>query len=595
MTDVYKVGVSVEMKNLMSAVLRTVIGDLRAANAQAIAFKATMNDLKIMGGIGLVSGMLGYGGVAVMKHWISAASEYQTALQKLQSMGVGDAMVDQADKFARGSAVMGASATDLMNSARDLTMVLGKSQGSLAIQLAPMMAQLNWSAGSLFKDKWSNTQELALMKVIEMKGGWQNAGEFGSQANMMTQIMSGTGGAVSPQDYLQFIKTAGVAGRLMSNEAFYYEMEPMIQELGGQRAGTGLMSAYNNLSQGRMTVRSARELMKLGLLNPKDVEYDKIGQIKSVHPGALKQNDLFTSDPGQWLQTVMIPALQAGGFKDQKSQLQEMGALFGNRTGSALYSLMLMQWEKIQKNMATTKGAMGVNDLVNLAQNNPTAAMEAFDKSLHNLAIAAGRVLLPIVIPAINLLTAGFNRMAVAMKEHPTLTAMVVRGFGLLTVALIGMAVAMPFMMLARFLQFATLFGTLGRGLALVLPLMGPVFGGLITLFTFLFTNPLSLTIMAIVGAFALLFELFRGLTSWLQGHPAVAKMFGMKTGNTPNIGAPPMQGPTMSGAVINMDGRKVGEIVSAHQAASTNSAPSSGNNFDIRQSPLWVGNAGAY
>ena len=195
-----------------------------------------------------------------------------------------------------------------------------------------------------------------------------------------------------------------MAGRLLSNQSFYYGMEPLIQEMGGNRVGTGLMSAYNNLAQGRSTVRAATELMKLGLIDPSMVEYTKIGTIKQVRPGALKDTAGFGSNPYQWMQET-CSCLRCGrsGITSESGVLQEMGVLFGNRTASSLFSLMFLQQEKIAKNMKLSQNAMGTDDLVKLARSSPQGA---------DMALAEGvgepqdchrsNALIPLIIPTLN-------------------------------------------------------------------------------------------------------------------------------------------------------------------------------------------------
>ena len=216
-----------------------------------------------------------------------------------------------------------------MQTTRDLTTVLGDF--GLAKQLAPGFAQLKFANQAVYGGHgmdFSENQLRSLEKIIEMKGGFKSPGDFLGQASMMQQVIAGTGGMVKPSDYLAFIKTAGVAGRLLDNKSFYYGMEPLIQEMGGNRVGTGLMSAYNNLAQGRSTVRAATELMKLGLLDPSMVDYTKIGTIKQVRPGALKDTAGFGSNPYQWMQEMLLPAMRARGITSEQGVLQEMGVHF---------------------------------------------------------------------------------------------------------------------------------------------------------------------------------------------------------------------------------------------------------------------------
>jgi hypothetical protein len=88
------------------------------------------------------------------------------------------------------------------------------------------------------------------------------------------------------------IQTGGVAAKLMRPDAFYYQLEPLVQEMGGHSVGTGLMLAYNNIYQGKTTVKAAKELSRLGLLDAKKVLYNKIGMVTGFGAEALKGGEL---------------------------------------------------------------------------------------------------------------------------------------------------------------------------------------------------------------------------------------------------------------------------------------------------------------
>jgi hypothetical protein len=459
------------MTNMVSSVLKVMIKDLGTANAATQKLQSSLNKIKMTGMMAAGTGALGAVGIATMKSWTDEATKYVTAVNSLKVMGVGDAVLKDADKFARGANVIGASATDMMTQVRNLTTVLGVKEYGLARQLAPMMAGLNFANKALFPEKYDESQAYALERVIEMKGGWKTAADFRQQAEMMEKTFAGTGGMVRPSDYLAFIKTSGVAGRLLNNKAFYYEMEPLIQEMGGSRVGTGLMSAYNNLAQGRSTVRAAREMMRLGLLNPKDVEYDKVGQVRAIHPGALQNFGTFTSDPGQWMMQTLVPALKKAGYTTQEQMMNEMGVIFGNRTASGLFSIMLQQWDKVQKNMATSEGAMGIKEANAAAAKTPLGAAAALGTAWENLKTQMGLILIPQLVATMNGVASVLRSINSMGTDHPWVFKVITYGFEAMTVALIEMSAVLTAKTISGLYRLAN--GTKALGAAAQLSGMG--------------------------------------------------------------------------------------------------------------------------
>ena len=576
MTEAYKVGITIALTNKISSGLMLIRGDLAKTNAQAMALKSTLREIKLLGIGGAIVGGIGYAGLHALDKTLDAAKEYQQAFAQFKSLNLGDAINAQSDKFARGASVIGASATDLMQTTRDLTTVLGDF--GLAKQLAPGFSQLKFANQAVYGGHgidFNESQLRSLERIIEMKGGFKSPQDFLAQASMMQQVIAGTGGMVKPSDYLNFIKTSGVAGRLLDNKAFYYGMEPLIQEMGGSRVGTGLMSAYNNLAQGRSTVRAATELMKLGLIDPSMVDFTKIGTIKQVKPGALKDTAGFGSNPYQWMQDTLLPAMRARGITSEQGVLQEMGVIFGNRTASSLFSLMFLQQEKIAKNMKLSQNAMGTDDLVKLARSSPQGAEAALGKAWENLKIAAGEALIPIIIPALNKLAEALRVVGHWAYAHPRMFDALIYGFAGLSAALLFSGSVLT--LKAAFLGFNLLMPTLaGTITASVIPALGALSAALLPLAAIAYHKDIANAIdKAAPGIGDWLLNAKDRVSSAFQGiHDAA-------------FGPPPSKGTTIN-TQVNLDGRQIASVVSQHQANSANSPLSTNSGFDGRLNPQW-------
>lgn len=609
MFEAFKVGITIALTNTVSSALMMMSKDFAATDAAALKLKATLNEIKVLGTKGIILTGMGVAGFAMIDKTYEAAKRYEQAFARFKALNLGDVMNDQADRFARSTNTIGASSTQLMATIRDLTAVTGDPK--LALELAPKFAQMAFANKAMFGEGHGMTMDeaqiRALEKIIEIKGGYKDSATFLKQADMMQKVISGTGGMVKPSDFLAFIKTAGVSGRLLDNESFYYTMEPLIQEMSGNRVGTGMMSAYNNLGQGRSTVRAAREMMKLGLLNQKDVDYDKIGQVKAIHPGALKGFDEYTTNPYAWMKDTLIPALTKAGFTTQQAMINEMGAIFGNRTGSNLFSLMLMQQSKIEKNVAIDKNAMGREDLFKQALKTPQGAEDAYTAAMERLKASMGRSLIPVVIPAIIWLTKALNFLGDFFAHHPNVATVMIYTFtaiaGFLTVAGGLMLLAAGF--LALKLAFVALAPVL-------------IAGGWITLIV-------GGVALAIYGAYQVykhwseiktwMASVWHDIVDWLSDlvlgilHIKRSKDSGpvqipsSYSGSTAMMGGSGLtyQPSNTSGAAaftappkdtsftienkIHIDGRVIAQGVTQHIYDGMNIAPATGSNFDPTQS----------
>lgn len=577
--EAYKVGITIALTNQISRGLMLIQGDLARTDARAKQLHATLKEIKLLGIGGAIVGGTGLAGMHALGKTLEAAKEYQQALAQFKAINLGDAVNKDADKFARGSSVIGASATDLIRTVRDLHTAMGDY--GMAKLLAPQIAQMKFANQAVFGGHgmdFSERQLQAMENIVEMRGGFKSPQAFLAQADMMQRVISGTGGMVKPSDYMQFIQTAGVAGRLLTDENFYYTMEPLIQEMHAGRVGTGTMSAYNNLAQGKSTVRAAREMMKYGLIDPSMVDWNKIGMLKTIHPGALKGTDEFASNPFGWLKDVLLPALAAKGVTSPREVDAAIASMFGNRTGSNIFSLMFHQIEKIEKNMAISKNAMGTDELVKLARSSPQGAEIALGKAWKTLDAAIGQSLYPLIIPAMNKLAEAIRWLGQQAYRHPRIFDWLIYGFAGLSSALLFSGAVLT--LKAAFLGVKLLMPTLAAQIT------GSVIPALTGMTAVL--GPLAAIAVAIANA-----DKIGEATDAIGGskyNPLNWLQSGVE-GAVNSFRAPPSGKNQTVHAKLYLDGRPIAASTSKYLTDDANRPSSSGSGFDGRRGiiqPSW-------
>ncbi|VVQ19895.1 hypothetical protein [Pseudomonas fluorescens] len=432
--EAYSVAVKLSLINHVSAGMLMISKSLATAGQDVDKLNSKLASIGKQGAIGglMVAGGLGI--AAMFKGPLEEASKFQNEIERFRSLGLGDKVTNDAVKFASGMNTYGTSIRENLGLLRDAQTVFGDFHE--AQMVTPLLAKMKFANAAIFGDEGGAMKDRAFMdmlKVIEMRGGLKSQEAFEKQANMIQQVQTATGGRVGANEYLNFIKTGGVAAKGMKDDKFYYNMEPLIQEMGGFRVGTGLMSGYQNLVQGRTTQRAAIELMRIGMLNPDMVEYDKIGRVKQIKPGAVKGSDLMVEDPYQWMKTVMLPAFAAKGITSQQGILNEIGAIFTNRTASNLYSTMFLQQGSIEKNMKLNAGAAGIDELEKNAKNTMSGKLIELNKKWTDLQLKLGDVILPLAIRALDKLNPMLKDLAGWMDKNQG----TVKG---LTYALLGLS-----------------------------------------------------------------------------------------------------------------------------------------------------------
>jgi hypothetical protein len=394
-------------------------------------------------GMGLATDMLvplaAAGAAVYVGHkFYEAAKDYDMAFTRFRTLNLGDKVNADANSFARGTKQFGVSMTERMTVLRDMHEVMGSYEEAKAV--TPLFTRMLAANRGVFGEegnKFDTKTFQALGKVIEMRGGTSSPAEMFKQADFAQKVLTGSAGLVTPTDLLAFMKTGGVATRLLSNQAFYAQSAPMIQEMGGSRFGTALMSAHQNLAMGRGSLKSMKEAARIGLIDPGMIEYTKIGTIKQVLPGALKDEGLYNQSKYEWLLNVLIPAIRTNGVRGHGGLVKgdkitddqivnELNTLFSQRTASNAFAQMYLQRHKIEKNIAVTQGAMGIDALEKEYKGSAQGAEDEFGAAWKDFKAEFGKNMLPQITSMLKT-GAEILRMLGDMTNNPAFKA--VQGF----------------------------------------------------------------------------------------------------------------------------------------------------------------------
>jgi len=447
---------------------------------------------------------------------LSEAKHYQLETGRVTALGLGPQVSADAEKFARNMKTFGTSHTENLELVRDSMSVFGDLHH--AEMVPPTLAKMKFGNKAFYGAESGEENErkfMDMLKVIEMRGGTTSSEKFHGQANMVQKVITATGGRVGPGEWLNMIKTGGIAAKGMDDKSFYYQMEPLVQEMGGHRVGTGTMSAYNNLYQGRTSKRAAMNLEKLGLIGDHSkVKFDKAGQTAQLDPGALLGSDLFKKSQFAWMETVLLPQLAKKGITDQGKILDTIGSIFSNRTASDLHANMYLQRAQIHKNEKLNAGAYDIDQINRLGQQQASGKEQDVTAKLADLKLTMGEKILPLYAEAIVTVTNALKGLNGFMEKNPATAKVMIVAF----MALAGMLVVLGPLMLGLaaligpYAMLHVLFAKMGIAGGVLTPILRGLGSAFLAVGTvikavsvFLFTTPIGLIILAIVAAIALL------------------------------------------------------------------------------------------
>lgn len=383
---------------------------------------------------GMLMAGAGVGTLYAMRKPIDESKRVDIEENRIASLGFGKQATEEAIQYARAMKTFGTSTLDNLTLVRDGVTAFGDVHH--AQWVAPTLAKMKFANEAMYGDHGVENEKkfMDMLKVIEMRNGLKSKESFTEQANIIQQVITATGGRVQAEEWLNVIKTGGIAAKGMDNKAFYYKMEPLVQEMGGFRVGTSMMSAYQNLYQGRTTQRAAANLDKFGLIGDySKVKHNKTGDLSYLDIGAIKNAALFKKDQFAWMEQVLVPALNAKGITKESDVIDAIGSIFSNRTASNLFAQMYMQRDQIHKNAKLNEGAFNIDQLEKQAQGT-TAGKELDAKAkLHDAYLQFGQTILPIYTQALIMASNAMQGFTGWMQQNPTLAKAL--GTGLLVIA----------------------------------------------------------------------------------------------------------------------------------------------------------------
>ncbi|MFW1893055.1 phage tail tape measure protein [Acinetobacter geminorum] len=382
------------------------------------------------------AGMAATGAAAFyqMRKPIDESKRVDVEENRIASLGFGKKATDEAIHYAKAMKTFGTSTLDNLTLVRDGVTAFGDVHH--AQWVAPTLAKMKFANEAMYGDHGVENEKkfMDMLKVIEMRNGLKSKESFQEQANIIQQVITATGGRVQAEEWLNVIKTGGIAAKGMDNKAFYYKMEPLVQEMGGHRVGTSMMSAYQNLYQGRTTQRAAANLDKFGLIGDySKVKHNKTGDLSYLDIGAIKGADLFKKDQFAWMEQVLVPALNAKGITKEGDVIDAIGSVFSNRTASNLFAQMYMQRDQIHKNAKLNEGAFNIDQLNTQAQGTTSGKELEARAKLNDAYLQFGQTILPIYTQALVMASNALQGFTGWMQQNPTLAKAL--GTGLLLIA----------------------------------------------------------------------------------------------------------------------------------------------------------------
>lgn len=456
MFEAYSIGIRLSLLGNVMGEFSALSRAIKASGGDVDALQKRLDKIKGQAATGL--GMIGAGIAiaAAFKPAVNEAIKLEQAVNRIKALNLGGAATAQllasADALAKNGqyGMSRAQAVALVAETQGVTANAEHTQ-----EILPGLAKMKFGIETYMASHGhgegqgdaADAQFQAVVKAMEMRGLMRNftAEKAQSLEDLFTKAFVATVGQVKPTDFLAMMKTGGVAAKTLSPD-FLLALGHVMQEMGGGRTGTSIMSAYQNLVGGRSTQQVAEQLAKLGLVNPGDLKYSTTGKLLKLAPGALKDSELFQSDPLAYLNTRILPAIAKSlhiSTKDLDNDkyrdkiLAQLNTMFSNRTASSLFTQLFMDRQNLAQYMAQTQGVAGVNQLNDMAQKSTVGDISKAQAEFNTLLGDLGKSVLPPLNEVLHQIVPMMQSFDDWMAKNPRLTKVVIDGLLGLSAALV--------------------------------------------------------------------------------------------------------------------------------------------------------------
>jgi hypothetical protein len=421
--DAYKIGVSIAMTNGVSSVLSVIQRDVLGLKHKVDLTSGSFDRMKLaaLGFTSVVAGGAVLGALAKLTEHGREFIQQQSAM-KQAGIGQADIALAAAAAWKMSHDVMTTGATENLKLLQDLRNTLGSMDEGIAV--GPAMAKVNAVIANITGHS-AGDAGFQFARFLELRGalvdpktGQIDASRLSQQAREGEAIGAGTAGRVGPRDLLAFQQQARVSGMSLT-DAGVVNLVPLIQAMGGARAGTALNSTGQQLLGAvQLTRHAVEQLERIGLVDAHKVQEGRGGKMV-LGDGALVNSDLMRHDMAAWVWSVLVPQMKSHGISTTDGQMKFLQSSGLRTTVIGLLTELVRNETAFKKDIGNINTAGQVDQYQTMAASSPDAKMAAFTAAWHNLLTALGSPMVDTAYDMLGKIAAKINDLALYASQHP--------------------------------------------------------------------------------------------------------------------------------------------------------------------------------
>ena len=443
----YRIAVALAMSSNHNMVLGALARHLLLVHTSVGQLTGSFNRLKLAIGGALAIGA-GIEILHVLTKLVEKTKEYSDELVKLEALGgaMGPA-VRSGDITKRAfdiSQRVPMKVTDIMKIPGASYSILGLEDSE---KMWEQLARFQFVMGAQHGFKGDAGQDLQkFLRSGELGGRLTDptthkaaVEELQKFLDLSTKVMAATHGMVTPSTLLGMSQQAGFSMRGMTDEGFM-NMAIMAQAMGGPRAGTAMLSLYNQVGTGKMTQAAARGMQDLGMLGGDEWRTVRGGGVQVDDAAKARLGKLLGKNPMEFVDQI-YENLEKQGITDPEEQKRRVAQAMSRQTSERFAIEMMMNREQMKAERERMGMGLGSEESFSLWKDKSVGAnLEALKVAWENLQMAVAGPNSGAVIQALQALTGTFNSMQrIVTGTDPKVLVAVGEAVAAIGIALVAM------------------------------------------------------------------------------------------------------------------------------------------------------------
>lgn len=437
--EAYKIAVRVSLIDGVTRGLALMSRHFKGTDADAKALEARLKSIGKMASLGAASFAVGAGGLALFKGPIEEAMKYERALGTLRQMGLGDAQIRDARKFAEATDIIGTSINDRIRIFSDAqgsfrqSGMTGARATAAAKTMLPVLAQYEVATSMLSGEKRAAAVQSMrnLNKTVEIMGGINDPKRAMAIADAVFKATMSSGRMVDERQLKQFVAYGSSATNQLNLSTIFGGLEPIIGELGGSQTAVGLRTAYGR-TNGMMALMPRRlqaEMTRLGMMDASGKQQtDNLARLQATNVIAYAQNLL-----GRYAKVGIT----------SRTDIERENSIILGTGGAKVFNKIMSQLPILLESLAAYNKAQPPKAVINDPQNKALLAATNLQKKEADLKLKIGQTILPYYIRGLELAAAALTRLDKFVDSNPVIAKWVVGAFAVMSAAaVVGGALA---------------------------------------------------------------------------------------------------------------------------------------------------------